>query len=318
MAGYRRNDALMCLIFSSSLGELGLKWFERLPEENIERWQQLTEVFLTRFKTNTKTPKEVDHLLSVKIELGNSLKAYNAKYWETFNEILDCPTNSAIIQYKCGLPVGHRLQDSLTMNQPTTMELLMQCINEHIRVEDNAIVATAKVNLVAVDKRVAGKVHTVGQEASHPNNCNRDSNRGVNRNNRGKGRKNDRANYPRDAAGITTAFKIPIYYILSEIRDEAYIRFPAKLGDLQRGFNSRYCYTYNDECGHRIEDCVPLKQHIEELVVAGHLDRYIDGGVMAVPHAQTEPNGLAALEVPPQCVINVIHGIVEPSRVYEL
>lgn len=39
MAGHRRNDALMCLIFPSSLGELGLKWFERLPEGSIERWQ---------------------------------------------------------------------------------------------------------------------------------------------------------------------------------------------------------------------------------------------------------------------------------------
>lgn len=39
MAGYKCNDALMCLIFPSNLGELGLKWFERLSEDSIERWQ---------------------------------------------------------------------------------------------------------------------------------------------------------------------------------------------------------------------------------------------------------------------------------------
>ena len=69
MAGHRRNDGLMCLIFPSSLGELGLKWFERVPEGSIQRWH------LTRFKTNTKTPKEVDHLLSVKMEPCDTLKA---------------------------------------------------------------------------------------------------------------------------------------------------------------------------------------------------------------------------------------------------
>ena len=37
MVGHRRNDALMYLIFPSSLGELGLKWFDRLPEGSIER-----------------------------------------------------------------------------------------------------------------------------------------------------------------------------------------------------------------------------------------------------------------------------------------
>ncbi|XP_028081327.1 uncharacterized protein LOC114282779 [Camellia sinensis] len=146
MAGYRRNNALMCLIFPSSLSELGLKWFERLLEESIERWQQLAEAFVTQFKTNTKTPKEINHLLSAKMESDDSLKAYNTKYWETFNEILDCPTNLEITQYKHGLPIGHRLRDSLMINQPTSMELLMQGINEHIHVEDNATVSTAKKN----------------------------------------------------------------------------------------------------------------------------------------------------------------------------
>ncbi|XP_028065542.1 uncharacterized protein LOC114268559 [Camellia sinensis] len=124
MARHRRNDALLCLIFPTSLGELGLKWFKRLPKGSIKGRQRLAEVFVTRFKTNTQTPKEVGHLLSVKIESGGSLKAYNSKYWETYNEILDCPTNLVVAQYKRGLPVGHRLGDSLTVDQPTTMESL--------------------------------------------------------------------------------------------------------------------------------------------------------------------------------------------------
>ncbi|XP_028115621.1 uncharacterized protein LOC114313434 [Camellia sinensis] len=132
MAPHQRNDTLMCLIFIASLGELGLKSFERLPEGSIEGRQQLAEGFVTRFKTNTRTPKEVDHLLSVKIESAGSLKAYNAKYWETYNEILDCPTNLAIAQCERGLPVGYKLRDLLTMDQPTTMESLMQQINKHI------------------------------------------------------------------------------------------------------------------------------------------------------------------------------------------
>ncbi|XP_028071428.1 uncharacterized protein LOC114273807 [Camellia sinensis] len=174
MVGYRRNDALMCLVFSSSLGELGLKWFERLPTESIEGWQQLVEAFVTRFKTNTKTPKEIDHLLRVKMEPGDSLMVYNVKYWETFNEILDCPTNLAITQYKSALPIGHRLRDSLTINQPSTMELLMQRINEHIRVEDDAATATMTVSPVVENKRVVRKVHTVRQDDGHANHYGRD------------------------------------------------------------------------------------------------------------------------------------------------
>ncbi|XP_028127094.1 uncharacterized protein LOC114323635 [Camellia sinensis] len=211
------------------------------------------------------------------------------------------------------------------MNQPTSMGQLMQRINKHIRVEDDAAASTAKTNPVATDKRVAGKIHEVAQETNHPNDRVGESNRGPNRRNRGKGRRNDRAEHPRDDAadanrklnarmGITTVFKIPIYRILSEIRDEDYVRFFARLGDAQKGFNPRYRCTFHGERGHRTEDCLPLKQHLEELVEVGHLDLYIDGGVRAAHSTPADPSGSDDLEAPPQGVVNVIHGIVELAR----
>ncbi|XP_028084618.1 uncharacterized protein LOC114285735 [Camellia sinensis] len=109
------------------------------------------------------------------------------------------------------------------------MESLIQRINEHIRVEDDAASATEKANPIAADRRMAGK-----------------------------------------------------------------------------------------ERGHRTEDCLLLKQHLEELAAVGHLDQYIDGGMKAAPLEQTKPNGLAVLDAAPQGVINVIHGIIESARVCEL
>ncbi|XP_028056782.1 uncharacterized protein LOC114260794 [Camellia sinensis] len=184
------------------------------------------------------------------------------------------------------------------------MESLMQRINEHIRVEDDVATATVteKANSIIANRRMAGK------KQSH---------------------RNDRANAPRseedDAKrklkaqiGITIVFKIPIYRILSEIQGEPYVRWLAKLGDTQRGFNSRYHCTFHEERGHRMEDCLPLKQHLEELVAARHLDQYIDGDMRAAPQGQAKPNGLVVLDAVPQGVINVIHGIIEPARVCEL
>ncbi|XP_028085807.1 uncharacterized protein LOC114286797 [Camellia sinensis] len=70
--------------------------------------------------------------------------------------------------------------------------------------------------------------------------------------------------------------------------------------------------------GHRTEDCLPLKQHLEELVATRHLDQYIDGGMKAAPLGQNKPKGLVAVDTAPQGVINVIHGIIEPARVCKL
>ncbi|XP_028102509.1 uncharacterized protein LOC114301740 [Camellia sinensis] len=70
--------------------------------------------------------------------------------------------------------------------------------------------------------------------------------------------------------------------------------------------------------GHRMKGFVPLKQHLDELVAAGHLDQYIDRGMWAAPQGQAEPNGFVVLDAAPQGVINVIHRIIEPTRVCEL
>ena len=96
MAVYRRNEALMCILFPSSLGDLGLTWFEKLPEGSIASWAQLAEAFITRFRTNTKTPVEIDQLLSIDMGDKETLRSYNSRYWETFNQIGDCPTNLVI------------------------------------------------------------------------------------------------------------------------------------------------------------------------------------------------------------------------------
>ncbi|XP_028063696.1 uncharacterized protein LOC114266933 [Camellia sinensis] len=173
------------------------------------------------------------------------------------------------------------------------MESLMQRIDEHIQVEDDAAIATERANSIAADRRVAGKVHSVGEEE-------------------------DAKRKLKARTSITTVFKIPIYRILSEIRGEPYVYWPAKLGNAQRGFNSRYRCTFHEERGHRTEDCVLLKQHLEELLAARHLDQYIDESMKAAPQGQAEPNGLAVLDVAPQGVINVIYSIIEPAQVYEL
>ncbi|XP_028122409.1 uncharacterized protein LOC114319587 [Camellia sinensis] len=182
---------------------------------------------------------------------------------------------------------------------------------------------------MVVDKHMDEKVNSIGQEDNCPNNQTNEQYCSAGRNDKNKGCGNDRANTPHNKGedakrklkartDITTVFKILIYCILNEIRGVPYVWWPTKLGDAQRGFNSRYYCTYHEERGHHIEDCVLFKQHLEELVAAGHLDQYIDGGMRATPQGRAEPNGLAILDAASQGVINVMQGIIEPTRVCEL
>ena len=66
MALWNHMDALICRVFPSSLGDLGLKWFNKLPAGSIDNFHQLTESFVVQFVIDTKVPKGVDSLLTLR------------------------------------------------------------------------------------------------------------------------------------------------------------------------------------------------------------------------------------------------------------
>jgi hypothetical protein len=139
MSLYNGNDAFMCRIFPSSLGEVTLRWFDRLEHESICSWRELSKAFTTHFITNTKKPKEVDSLMALTIKSGETLKSYSSKYWETYNEIDRCGEDLAIRQFRFGLPQGCRIRQSLTKKLPFSMADLMLRIEQHIRDEEDGV-----------------------------------------------------------------------------------------------------------------------------------------------------------------------------------
>ncbi|GFS42094.1 hypothetical protein Acr_00g0078070 [Actinidia rufa] len=90
------------------LGDLGLKWFDRLPLGSIESFYQLTESFIARFVINTKAPKVVGSLLMLKKSKNESIWNYSKRYRETYNEIEECSEEMAVASYKLGLAPGDR------------------------------------------------------------------------------------------------------------------------------------------------------------------------------------------------------------------
>ncbi|XP_028125047.1 uncharacterized protein LOC114321984 [Camellia sinensis] len=156
-------------------------------------------MFVTRFRTNTKTLVEINQLLSIDTGKKETLTSYNSRYWETFNQIEDCPTNLAIAQYKRGLPVGNKLRDSITMLSPLIMEALMERVHKHIRVEEDGARAKTKSGTMAIpDKKATTRINTVEQPR---------------RNGRGRraNREDPEIKKLRVRSVITTVFNKPIY-----------------------------------------------------------------------------------------------------------
>ena len=54
------------------------------------------------FITNCRRTKEMDALLTLKLENGKSLKDYATRFWEIYNDIDNCSENVAVRTFKSG------------------------------------------------------------------------------------------------------------------------------------------------------------------------------------------------------------------------
>ncbi|KAH7845031.1 hypothetical protein Vadar_034405 [Vaccinium darrowii] len=227
---FSTNDAIMCKVFPSSLGEASLLWFDKLEAESKTSWKQLSTTFTARFVTHSKVPKEVEALLALKKGKKEPLRDFTGRYFDTYNEIEGCNEELAVTSFKLALPLGNRLRNSFTKRAATSIKELMDRVEKHARIERTTINQREKSN-------------------------------------------------PREA--INTLFKEPIYKILEKIRDEPYFTWPPKMPGDPANRNSKWRRSYHEDYDHMTANCRALKQHLEELVTAGHLRDFIDDGAPA-------------------------------------
>ena len=121
MTVHSQDEALMCRVFSSSLGPMSMRWFDGLRTNSINSFKKLTQSFCSRFITCSRVPQPLDFLLSMSMREGESVKAYAERYWEMFNKIDGDFDEVAIRTFKVDLPSDHGLRKSLTSKPVTSL-----------------------------------------------------------------------------------------------------------------------------------------------------------------------------------------------------
>ncbi|XP_075655030.1 uncharacterized protein LOC142625225 [Castanea sativa] len=192
----------------------------------------------------------------------------------------------AISTFRMGLPEESGLRESLTLRPPEDMRQLMKRIEEYKRLEDDWLQTRGKAPIII-----------------HPQNT------GFNP----KLRKDLRIQEPSPPiGGVNAAFKEPVHKIIDRIKNEPYFKRPNKMvGDSSRRNQNLYCTYYKDK-GHTTEQCRVLKDHLEQLVKAGHLKEFLVemGNQETGQEGQPRRNPLP----PPLGVIKVIRAVPRGIR----
>jgi hypothetical protein len=136
MSYWAYSDAALCRSFAASLGEKGLDWFRRLPEGQIRDFNELSEIFIKRFRIGRKKPKTLADLYALKKGKTETLRAYANRFWDLYDAVRE-PPQGKIDAFKMGLSDSPFLYDSLTKKPPSTAEGLAERIEKYILVDES-------------------------------------------------------------------------------------------------------------------------------------------------------------------------------------
>lgn len=74
---------------------------------------------------------------------------------------------------------------------------------------------------------------------------------------------------------VNTVFKEYVHQILDKIKNEPYFKWLNKMGGNPAKHNQGLYCQYHEDCGHTTEDCITLRDYLEQLLKVKKLKQFL-------------------------------------------
>ena len=210
--------------------------------------KQLSNAFLRHFIGGQRPKRLADHLLTIRQGDKETLRSYVKRFTRETLEVDEADDKVQLMTFKAGLR-SRDLMASLIKNPPKTMAEMLLKAQKYMNAKDTL----AAIKDVEKPRDKAKKEDDRrGQKRECPNRRNNDGNK----------RKDDKG--PRTVR--FTPLVMPVDKILTQIKDEHYLKWPRPLHSSPNVRDKNKYYRFHKDHGHNTEDCRDVKEQIEELI----------------------------------------------------
>ncbi|XP_026451742.1 uncharacterized protein LOC113352086 [Papaver somniferum] len=136
LARWEKDDAVLCRYFPSSLKGSALSWFDNLPPNSINSYDQLVEKFLETYMYNKVFNARMDKLFSLEIVYKDTIREYTDRWHRICQAIGNVDPVVSINCYKWGLDRMSPLFVEIHGSVLTTEGDLRVIIEKHARLEE--------------------------------------------------------------------------------------------------------------------------------------------------------------------------------------
>ncbi|XP_014497027.1 uncharacterized protein LOC106758609 [Vigna radiata var. radiata] len=252
MAFRTGSDAIWCRAFSLSLEGEALEWFNSIPNGSVENFKGLSGMFSDQFAAYRPQDTTLVDLMNLKQGKEEALRTFMDRFTKTVRRVRGLSVEMALQYVMPALRPGP-FKESVCRTPPKTLEELRQRAADEARVEE--MKQNYRREMQDAKDKGEGKQQGQSQRTG-----------GV------KGREGPRVpRFPQ-----YTPLNAPRARILQEALSTQVMRTPQKRPTPPGADSSKHC-LYHENMGHDTEDCLTLKDRIEELIQAGHLKQYVRG-----------------------------------------
>nr|GEY60689.1 reverse transcriptase domain-containing protein [Tanacetum cinerariifolium] len=235
-----------CHMFNSTLIGAARVWFDELPPESIDGYKDMKAAFLSYFMQQKKYVKDPVEIHNIKQRDGETLEDFMEQFkveTRRMKGALECMRISGFM-HEINNP---KLTKRLNEHVPRTMEEMMIATTAFIRGE------------AAAANKKKGHMSWKPQDQSKKHTDKRPDFRGHSRDGRGANQFNPLPRTPKEIlAAEANKFQPP----------------PPMVTPVEKRNGNKFCDFHNDK-GHSTDECMQLKNQIEELVRAGKLSHLI-------------------------------------------
>ncbi|XP_070675843.1 uncharacterized protein [Malus domestica] len=144
------DETLICKLFPSSLSGSSLTWFRQLKPRSIGSFTELCEAFISQYVCNRRPRKDITILLSIKQNVGESLKSYMTMFIEEMSTLEECDSHTASLAFREGVLPGTKMRRSLVETPPLDMREVMARADGIIRLEEEELIQSKQATATIV------------------------------------------------------------------------------------------------------------------------------------------------------------------------
>ncbi|XP_014492254.1 uncharacterized protein LOC106754709 [Vigna radiata var. radiata] len=253
MAFYSNSDPVKCRAFSLSLKGEALEWYYTLPPNTMDNFRTVITLFRRQYASNRKQEITPAELVNTRQEKGETLKAFMKRYNETARRVKEVNHSFIINNLPSCLKPGY-VAEKLYARPPKTMGELQERVAEFIRMEDMRISQRRQQH----EFEVGGK-RKDNKQMFNSNEKSRDFPH------------SDFVRTPRFSH--YTTLNAPKAKVLEEALNAELLTIQEKCSP--KNADERKSCRFHLNHGHTTEECGALRDEIERLIRAGHLQKFV-------------------------------------------